>query len=39
MGKIMRRVFIYVPAVSLQMLWHVMLVKWMAPKAPLIESL
>lgn len=31
MGKIMRRVLIVVPAVALQVLWHVLLVKWLAP--------
>ncbi len=39
MGKIMRRVLIVVPAVALQVLWHVLLVKWLAPYAPLIVSL
>ena len=38
MGK-MRRVLIVVPAVALQVLWHVLLVKWLAPYAPLIVSL
>lgn len=39
MGKIMRRVLIVVPAVALQVLWHVLLVKWLSPYAPLIVSL
>lgn len=39
MGKIMRRVLIVIPAVALQVLWHVLLVKWLAPYAPLIVSL
>lgn len=39
MGKIMRRVLIVVPAVALQVLWHVLLVKWLAPYAPLLVSL
>lgn len=39
MGKIMRRVLIVVPAVALQVLWHVLLVKWLVPYAPLIVSL
>ena len=39
MGKIVRRVLIVVPAVALQVLWHVLLVKWLAPYAPLIVSL
>ena len=39
MGKIMSRVLIVVPAVALQVLWHVLLVKWLAPYAPLIVSL
>lgn len=39
MGKIMRRVLVVVPAVALQVLWHVLLVKWLSPYAPLIVSL
>lgn len=39
MGKIMRRVLIVIPAVALQVLWHVLLVKWLSPYAPLIVSL
>lgn len=39
MGKIMRRVLIVIPAVALQVLWHVLLVKWLAPYAPLLVSL
>lgn len=38
MGKIMRRVLIIVPAAALQVLWHLMLIKWLSPYAPLIES-
>ena len=39
MGKIMRRVLIVVPAVALQVLWYVLLVKWLAPYAPLVGAL
>lgn len=38
MGKIMRRVLIIVPAAALQVLWHLMLIKWLSPYAPLIVS-
>ena len=39
MGKIMRRVLIVIPVVALQVLWHVLLVKWLSPYAPLLVSL
>jgi len=39
MGKIMRRVLIVIPVVALQVLWHILLVKWLSPYAPLIVSL
>ena len=39
MGKIIRRILTIIPAVALQSLWLLLLMKWLTPYAPIIVSL
>lgn len=39
MGKIIRRVLTIIPVAALQVLWYLLLMKWLAPYAPVIASL
>ena len=39
MGKIIRRVLTIIPVAALQVLWYLLLMKWLAPYAPVIVSL
>ena len=38
MGKIIRRILTIIPAVALQSLWLLLLMKWLTPYAPIIVS-
>ena len=38
MGKIIRRILTIIPAVALQSLWLLLLMKWLTPYAPIIVA-
>lgn len=39
MGKIIRRILTIIPAVALQSLWLLLLMKWLTPYAPIIAAI